>query len=128
MAEIPKVRIRRDPSQSMNIWVHAYVESLAAPEKQDLGPQLNELGDSVLKALLRIDDSRVRLTNEAMIRNYRIVQSVVDELGVQLNKAEQLKVGDAEPLLKAVSALSELSTIVNGEIEYYAAQDLEASS
>ena len=128
MAEILKVRMRRRLKGDFNIWVHVYVESLAAPEKQDLGLSLNQLGDSVRRALLRIDDARGRRTNEAMIRDYRAVQSVADELQVQLRKAEQLRAGDAEPLLKAVAALTDFSAMIREEIEFYAAQDPKASS
>jgi hypothetical protein len=107
----------------LNIWVHAYAESLADPEKQSLGLPLNKLGDTVDNHIGGIHDRRGKPTNAALLKDYRAVEGFIGELEVQLLKAEQLKVGDREPLLKAMSALRELSAFVKEKIELLALQE-----
>jgi hypothetical protein len=100
----------------LNIWLHAYVESLADPEKQSLGLPLNELGDSVINHINGIHDRRDKPTNEALLKDYRAVEGIIGELGVQLREAEKSNAGDREPLLKAMSAFSELSALIKDKI------------
>jgi hypothetical protein len=107
----------------LNIWVHAYVESFADPERKSLGLPLNKLGDAVDHHIAGIHDRRGKPTNAALLKDYRAAEGFIGELEVQLLKVEQLNVGDREPRLKAMSALSELSAFIKEKIGLLALQE-----
>jgi hypothetical protein len=123
LVKIPNDGPLRKAADALNIWIHAYSESLEVAEKSEFGQQLNRLGDSVSGSLWRICDYRGSPSKQFLLKDYLKIQDSVNELANQLQKARQLNRGDEEALVKAGALCEEMSDLFPQAIQFLSVKD-----
>jgi hypothetical protein len=115
----------------MNIWLHAFKETLRSSEASELGFDLGSLGDSVARNIEQVCDLRPRgLSDVFVLKNLEEAKKLNNEIQTGILAARQAGVGDAAMLNKAEPLCEKLSASLNLNIHSIEAtgQGLEGRS
>jgi four helix bundle protein len=93
----------------MNIWIHAYVETLPQEGHADLISQLRRAGDSAVRNIGEGAEFRSRMTDGQFLQLMGTAQGSTHELVAQLSIAKKQKLGDEGTLMKAENKCIETS-------------------
>ncbi|HKN21972.1 MAG TPA: hypothetical protein VJX73_11175 [Terracidiphilus sp.] len=123
LLEIPNDGSLIKAASALNIWAHAYVESLGTDEKSEFGQRLNQLADSVCGGLWRICDYPGTPSKQSVLKDYLKFRDSVNELRTELQKATQNNHGDEEALVKASTLCEEMSELFPEAIQFLSTPD-----
>jgi len=113
----------------MNIWLHAFKETLDSSEASALGFDLGSLGDSLTHNIGQVCELRPRgLSDIWVLKNLKEAKNSNDQIQTGILAARQAHVGDAEMLNKAEPLCKDLSVSLNQTIQALESAGLEASS
>jgi len=122
LLEIPNDGSLIKAASALNIWAHAYVESLGTDEKSEFGQRLNQLADSVCGGLWRICDYPGTPSKQSVLKDYLKFRDSVNELRTELQKATQNNHGE-EALVKASTLCEEMSELFPEAIQFLSTPD-----